>query len=84
MNKRGAPYLYEAEALYDYDAAQAGDLGFREGDIIEVTVEVNEEWLEGRSRGNMGLFPRSYIKTLWRATLQPANWLNYSVHHLKV
>ncbi|XP_065829453.1 neutrophil cytosol factor 2-like [Oscarella lobularis] len=58
----GTPYLYEAEALYDYDAQQVGDLGFRAGDVVQVTVEVNEEWLEGRSRGNMGIFPRSFVQ----------------------
>ncbi|XP_062515653.1 neutrophil cytosol factor 2-like [Corticium candelabrum] len=64
INQKGVPYIYEAEALYDYDAGQAGDLGFREGDIIQVIIEVNEEWLEGRSRGNMGIFPKSYVKRL--------------------
>ena len=64
MNQQGAPYLYEAKALYDYDAAHSGDLGFREGDIIQVTIEVNDDWLEGRSRGNMGIFPKPYVKKL--------------------
>jgi hypothetical protein len=64
VNQQGVPYIYEAEALYDYDAAHAGDLGFREGDIIQVTVEVNDDWLEGRSRGNMGIFPKQYVRKL--------------------
>eukprot|EP00058_Branchiostoma_floridae_P014855 XP_002600343.1 hypothetical protein BRAFLDRAFT_204036 [Branchiostoma floridae] len=49
-------------ALHDYEASEPGDLGFMEGDVITIMSQVNEDWLEGRSRGNVGIFPASYVK----------------------
>uniref|UniRef100_S4RNC4 Neutrophil cytosolic factor 2 n=1 Tax=Petromyzon marinus TaxID=7757 RepID=S4RNC4_PETMA len=53
--------LRRVVALCDYDAKEPGDLGFREGDIIRVISEVNANWLEGRCRGNVGIFPTSFV-----------------------
>ncbi|XP_078685782.1 neutrophil cytosol factor 2-like isoform X12 [Branchiostoma floridae x Branchiostoma belcheri] len=49
-------------ALHDYEASEPGDLGFMEGDVITIMSQVNEDWLEGRSRGNVGIFPAGYVK----------------------
>ncbi|CAM9670629.1 unnamed protein product [Lampetra planeri] len=56
--------LRRVVALCDYDAKEPGDLGFREGDIIRVISEVNANWLEGRCRGNVGIFPTSFVRRL--------------------
>ncbi|XP_060763369.1 NADPH oxidase activator 1 [Neoarius graeffei] len=52
--------LYQMVALYDYMAQGPEDLEFSEGDTIDILSEVNEEWLEGHTAGNIGIFPRCY------------------------
>ncbi|KAL4623287.1 neutrophil cytosol factor 2-like isoform X1 [Arapaima gigas] len=53
--------LYQMVALYDYTAQGPEDLEFSEGDTIDVLSEVNEEWLEGHTGGNIGIFPRCFV-----------------------
>lgn len=53
-----------AEALYDFDAENNSELSFREGDIIRLTSQVDENWYEGTIRGQTGYFPISYVKVL--------------------
>ncbi|XP_067868082.1 neutrophil cytosol factor 2-like [Heterodontus francisci] len=57
----GRQILYQTLALYDYTGQGAEDVEFNEGDIIDVLSEVNEEWLEGHSNGNIGIFPRCFV-----------------------
>ncbi|XP_075903115.1 NADPH oxidase activator 1 isoform X1 [Nelusetta ayraudi] len=52
--------LYQMVALYDYNAQGPEDLEFGEGDTIDILSEVNEEWLEGRCGGNIGIFPSCF------------------------
>ncbi|XP_051981693.1 NADPH oxidase activator 1-like [Xyrauchen texanus] len=52
--------LYQMVALYDYTAQGPEDLEFSEGDTIDILSEVNKEWLEGHTAGNIGIFPRSF------------------------
>ncbi|XP_030647622.1 NADPH oxidase activator 1 [Chanos chanos] len=52
--------LYQMVALYDYPAQGPEDLEFSEGDTIDILSEVNEEWLEGHTGGNIGIFPRCF------------------------
>ncbi|KAK3539232.1 hypothetical protein QTP86_031635 [Hemibagrus guttatus] len=52
--------LYQMVALYDYTAQGPEDLEFSEGDTIDILSEVNEEWLEGHTAGNTGIFPRCF------------------------
>ncbi|KAI4892894.1 hypothetical protein NFI96_019202 [Prochilodus magdalenae] len=52
--------LYQMVALYDYSAQGPEDLEFSEGDTIDILSEVNEEWLEGHTAGNIGIFPRCF------------------------
>ncbi|XP_066514430.1 neutrophil cytosol factor 2-like isoform X1 [Hoplias malabaricus] len=52
--------LYQMVALYDYTAQGPEDLEFGEGDTIDILSEVNEEWLEGHTAGNIGIFPRCF------------------------
>ncbi|GMT08087.1 hypothetical protein PENTCL1PPCAC_30261, partial [Pristionchus entomophagus] len=48
-----------AKALFDFDRAERGELDFKEGDVIELITQVDENWFEGRnvSSGRAGLFP---------------------------
>ncbi|XP_072421726.1 neutrophil cytosol factor 2-like [Chiloscyllium punctatum] len=58
----GRKVLYQTQALYDYNGHGAEDVEFNEGDIVDVLSEVNEEWLEGHSNGNIGIFPRCFVR----------------------
>lgn len=48
-------------ALYDFDAVEHDELGFRTGDILEVLDSSNPSWWKGRLRGELGLFPANYV-----------------------
>jgi len=60
-----------ARALWDYSGTEADDLQFRQGDIIIIDEEVNEQWSRGRivppggaPSGKAGLFPSNYVERL--------------------
>ncbi|XP_069791476.1 NADPH oxidase activator 1-like [Narcine bancroftii] len=59
----GRHVLYRTLALYNYSGQGPEDMEFKEGDAIDVLSEVNEEWLEGHSNGNIGIFPRCFVGT---------------------
>ncbi|XP_030045908.1 GRB2-related adaptor protein 2 [Microcaecilia unicolor] len=52
------------QALYDFEALEQDELGFRCDDIIEVLDSSNSCWWMGRLRGKVGLFPFNYVKVL--------------------
>ncbi|XP_067846564.1 neutrophil cytosol factor 2 isoform X2 [Heptranchias perlo] len=54
----------EVVALYDFEVSVPADLGFQEGDIIQVLAQVNDNWLEGQCKGNTGIFPATLVKKL--------------------
>ncbi|OHS98582.1 Variant SH3 domain containing protein [Tritrichomonas foetus] len=50
-------------AIADFRSEEPGDLQFRRGDRIHVTLEHNSGWWEGQmDDGKKGLFPRSYVE----------------------
>ncbi|KAJ1030048.1 hypothetical protein NDA16_000961 [Ustilago loliicola] len=53
-----------AQAMYDFNGQEQGDLSFKTGDIIQVTGEEDEMWWRGTLDGRTGIFPRSYVRAL--------------------
>lgn len=52
--------LYQMVALYTYPAEGPEDLQFEKGDVLDILSEVNENWLEGRCHGKIGIFPKCF------------------------
>ncbi|KAJ7042612.1 hypothetical protein C8F04DRAFT_1076519 [Mycena alexandri] len=55
-----------AIALYDFRAAQPGDLSFSKGDIIVITKrsESTDDWWTGTLDGRKGIFPANFIEVV--------------------
>uniref|UniRef100_A0A8C5D4I1 Endophilin-A2 n=2 Tax=Gadus morhua TaxID=8049 RepID=A0A8C5D4I1_GADMO len=58
------PEQPSCKALYDFDPENEGELGFREGDIITLTNQIDENWYEGMLHGQSGFFPLNYVEVL--------------------
>ena len=57
----------QAIALYNFDADQPGDLGFKKGEVITITkkTENASDWWTGKIGDRSGIFPRQVLKLLW-------------------
>ncbi|KAJ7630591.1 hypothetical protein FB45DRAFT_915962 [Roridomyces roridus] len=55
-----------AIALYDFQAAQPGDLSFNKGDIITITKKSDstDDWWTGTLEGRKGIFPANFIEVV--------------------
>lgn len=52
------------KALYDFEAQNPGELEFKDGQIIDLVSQVDENWFEGSVNGKTGFFPISYVQVL--------------------
>ncbi|KAL7416882.1 putative actin-associated protein [Mrakia frigida] len=59
----GAPAPKYVVALFDFEAQAAGDLGFSQGDRIELVERTGstEDWWTGKVDGKQGVFPGNYV-----------------------
>eukprot|EP00128_Syssomonas_multiformis_P014758 Colp12_sorted_trinity150504_noHs@11013 len=53
---------HQARALYEFVAENPGELTFREGEVITIISRLDENWLQGECRGQIGMFPSSYVE----------------------
>ncbi|MGH0126389.1 UNVERIFIED_CONTAM: hypothetical protein FKN15_041449 [Acipenser sinensis] len=51
-------------SLYDFEPENKGELGFKEGDIITLTNQIDENWYEGMIHRESGFFPISYVEVI--------------------
>uniref|UniRef100_A0A8C6MLI7 Neutrophil cytosolic factor 2 n=1 Tax=Nothobranchius furzeri TaxID=105023 RepID=A0A8C6MLI7_NOTFU len=51
-------------ALHSYKSSNPEDLNFQEGDMIKLLSRVNQDWFEGQSNGNTGIFPAAFVEEL--------------------
>ncbi|KAJ3101242.1 hypothetical protein HDU96_010078, partial [Phlyctochytrium bullatum] len=59
--------IKQVRVLYDFDAEGPGELSIRSGDIINVTVEIDDGWWEGEladAPGSGGMFPSNYVEVI--------------------
>ena len=51
-------------AMYDYDAADADEVSFREGDKLVYCQQIDAGWMEGtvEKSGQRGMLPSNYVE----------------------
>lgn len=56
--------LFQVVAVYNFRSDEEGDLPFRKGDVITVTLVDKSGWWTGELNGKVGIFPANYVERL--------------------
>lgn len=64
IHTESPPICTMCQAMADFPGESSDDLSFVEGDIIEITGEIDENWLRGRLKNKEGIFPASFVTVL--------------------
>jgi len=54
----------KAKALFDYEAANETELGFKAGDILTVTEQDTSGWWYAELNGKQGFVPNNYVEVI--------------------
>jgi endophilin-A len=54
----------QCKAIYDFEAQNPGELEFKEGQMIDLVSQIDENWYEGKTNGKTGFFPISYVQVI--------------------
>ncbi|CCJ30482.1 unnamed protein product [Pneumocystis jirovecii] len=60
--------IFKVKALYDFQAAEPGELSFRKGNIITVLETTYKDWWRGSLDTMVGIFPANYVEKLLEPT----------------
>jgi len=59
------PQQPSCKASYDFEAEKIGELGFKEGEVITLVSQIDENWFEGmNANGDVGYFPVTFVEVL--------------------
>ena len=53
-----------ARSVFAFDATQPGEINLHKGDIIHVKSVVDDNWLQGELKGQVGNFPSSFVEKI--------------------
>ena len=51
-------------AAYDFQPQEEGEIELKRGDPIRMLDQSDSNWWKGEVRGNIGLFPATYVRPL--------------------
>ena len=49
-------------AIFDFDTTEPGELALKAGDQVEITSQIDDNWLAGTCNGQNGTFPANFVK----------------------
>ncbi|KAK4299769.1 hypothetical protein Pmani_027986 [Petrolisthes manimaculis] len=58
------PHIPQVKAIYSYDASDADELSFQEGDVLQLVQEDVSGWWTCKFRGKEGFCPATYLKKI--------------------
>ncbi len=68
QESKPVPSIGQCRALYDYSANMYDELSIRVGDIINVHDKQEDGWWLGEIRGQVGIFPATYVEDIPKKT----------------
>lgn len=80
-----------ARVLFDYDAQDEGELSIREGGMLLITDDTDQDWWEAHERpldtfeeGRKGLVPLTYVEEVFSILTHPRPFLFVWLQHYTI